>query len=199
MGSGPRFWHSLPMTQAGLWLGSISLLRAFISVVCFRSIYIRLLWECLLKKNRKASCVFIALAISCRAKWVVSISSGEQLGKVNSWRPNSRGLTQEPLDRAWIPLHAFHARHLLFMNTGSNKEHSEGILAAILSPGPGLALWDCKAGLLYSWVTVRKVRTPRSSVAPQDHQFLCSRCGAHVFQCGSRLSAGPDQLLWDFS
>lgn len=36
-------------------LGSVSLLSPFVSASCFTTIYIRLLWECLLKKkkNRK--------------------------------------------------------------------------------------------------------------------------------------------------
>lgn len=56
-------------------LGSVSLLSPFVSASCFTTIYIRLLWECLLKKKKKskASCIFIAWAIPCRAKRVTSV------------------------------------------------------------------------------------------------------------------------------
>lgn len=64
------------------------------------------------KKKSKASCVFIAWAITCRVIRIMSVSSSEQLGKVNSWRPNSRRLTREAFDRAPIPLHVCDSRPL---------------------------------------------------------------------------------------
>lgn len=144
------------------WLGSISPLSAFVSAVCFRTVYIRLLWGCLYlkkKKNRKASCVFIALAISCRAKRVTSVSSSKQLGKVYSRRPNSRRLTQEPLHRAWLPLCAFNYRRPLLVSIGSNKGRSDSVFTALPPLGP----WANAVGLVGRII---RSKTQRGSVAP---------------------------------
>jgi len=88
------------------------------------------------KKKLKASYIFIAWAITCRAKRIISVCSSERVEKVSSWRPNSRRSTREAVDRAEIPLHAFSSRHLLLVNIGTNKEHLEVAFTAFLSPGP---------------------------------------------------------------
>ena len=167
-----------------LWLGSILLLSPFVSAACFRTICIRLLWECLYKKNQKASCVFIALAITCRAKRITSVSSSKKLRNVFSRRPNSRRLTQEPLDGAWLPLHAFSSRRLLPVRIGSNEEYSDDVFKVLPPPVLGLTLCDWFAGLLYSLVGEAS-ETQKSSVASQGHQLLGSRAGTQVFQCGT--------------
>lgn len=110
------------------------------------------------KKNRKASCVFIALAITCRAKRVTSVSSSKQPGNVYSRRPNSRRLTQEPLHRAWLPLRAFNSRRPLLVSIGSNKERSDGVFTA----SPPLGPWANAVGLVGR---VIRSETQRGSVA----------------------------------
>ena len=75
-------------------------------------------------------------AITCRAKRIISVFSSERVEKVSSWRPNSRRLAREAVDRAQIPFHAFSSRHLLLVNIGTNKEHLDVAFTAFLSPGP---------------------------------------------------------------
>ena len=88
------------------------------------------------KKKKKASYIFTAWAITCRAKRIISVFSSEQVEKVSSWRPNSRRLTRGAVDRTQIPLHAFDSWHLLLVNIGTNKEHLDVAFTAFLSPGP---------------------------------------------------------------
>ena len=151
------------------------------------------------KKKSKASCVFIAWAITCRAKRIMSVSSSEQLGKVNSWRPNSRRLTREAFDRAPILLHVCDSRPLFLVNIGSNKERSEGAFTGFLSPGP----WTQPVGLGGRVVQLLRdfaeSETHRSSVASK----ITSSCAAG-FEPKSpsgecQLFTVPGQLFWNFS